>query len=192
MERYRPHWMEESLAAGKVESFAQLRRSTSVPVATGERIYGRWEAHSCLRAGAVNVPRTDPEWCGGVSELTRIRALASIFDVRIIPHGHALHAALHVVASQSPTTCPLVEHLVLKVNSWHHLQKQPLVLASARIALPQRPGFGIKLDPAKVESQSLLCWNWRRRASADLPMQRVGSGRNKSEPMNVMWEQRRT
>ena len=37
-------------------------------------------------------------------------------DVPVIPHGHSLHAALHVVASQSPLTCPLVEYLVLKID----------------------------------------------------------------------------
>jgi L-rhamnonate dehydratase len=43
--------------------------------------------------------QTDPEWCGGVTELARICALAKSFGVPVIPHGHGLHAAIHVVAS---------------------------------------------------------------------------------------------
>ena len=158
VEKYRPRWMEESFATEKIESFAQLRRSTSIPVASGEHIYGRWEAHQYLKAGALNVLQTDPEWCGGVSELAKICAVASLYDVQAIPHGHALHAALHVVASQSPMTCPLVEYLILKMSSYHHFEKEPLRLASGRIALPERPGFGIQLDPAKIEKQTLLRW----------------------------------
>jgi len=158
VEKYRPRWMEESFATEKIESFAQLRRSTSIPVASGEHIYGRWEAHQYLKAGALNVLQTDPEWCGGVSELVKICTLASLYDVQVIPHGHALHAALHVVASQSPMTCPLVEDLIIKMSSFHHFEKQPPGVVNGKIALPDRPGFGIELDPGKIEKQTLLRW----------------------------------
>jgi L-alanine-DL-glutamate epimerase-like enolase superfamily enzyme len=157
-EKYRPRWMEESFATEKIESFAQLRRSTSIPVASGEHIYGRWEAQQYLKAGALNVLQTDPEWCGGVSELVKICTVASLYDVQVIPHGHALHAALHVVASQSPMTCPLVEDLIIKMSSFHHFEKQPLGVVNGKIALPERPGFGIELDPGKIEKQTLLRW----------------------------------
>jgi L-alanine-DL-glutamate epimerase-like enolase superfamily enzyme len=158
VEKYRPRWMEESFATEKIESFAQLRRSTSIPVASGEHIYGRWEAHQYLKAGALNVLQTDPEWCGGVSELVKICTVASLYDVQVIPHGHALHAALHVVASQSPMTCPLVEDLIIKMSSFHHFEKRPPGVVSGRIALPERPGFGIELDPGKIEKQTLSRW----------------------------------
>lgn len=39
----------------------QLQRSTSVPVASGEHIYNRWEVHDYLKAGAISVVQTDPE-----------------------------------------------------------------------------------------------------------------------------------
>lgn len=156
VEPYRPYWMEESFPADEMESFVQLRRSTAVPVAAGEHIYGRWEAARYLRAGALNFLQSDPEWCGGVSELVKICAIASVEGVQVIPHGHGLHAALHVVASQSPAVCPLVEYLVLKMESYHHFEKAPPRLEGPRLALPERPGFGIELDPAKVEKQSLL------------------------------------
>jgi L-alanine-DL-glutamate epimerase-like enolase superfamily enzyme len=158
VEKYRPRWMEESFATEKIESFAQLRRSTSIPVASGEHIYGRWEAQQYLKAGALNVLQTDPEWCGGVSELVKICTVASLYDVQVIPHGHALHAALHVVASQSPMTCPLVEDLIIKMSSFHHFERQPLGVVNGKIALPERPGFGIELDPGKIEKQTLLRW----------------------------------
>jgi len=158
VERWRPYWIEECFATEKIDSFVQLRRSTSIPVASGEHIYGRWEAHRYLDAGALDFLQCDPEWCGGVSELVKICTLASIYDVRVVPHGHALHAALHVVAAQSPMTCPLVEYLVLKMESWHHFEREPLRLEGSRLGLPQRPGFGIELDPARIRKQTLVRW----------------------------------
>ena len=154
VERYRPHWIEEPFHPEKIESFAALRRAISFPVASGEHFYGRWEVQDYLKAGALNVVQADPEWCGGVSELAKICTVASLHDARVIPHGHSTHAALHVVASQSPMTCPLVEYLVIKMGSYYHFEKDPLRPARGKIALPERPGFGIELDPAKVEKQS--------------------------------------
>jgi L-rhamnonate dehydratase len=154
VERYRPRWIEEAFQADKIESFAQLRRSTSVPVASGEHIYGRREAGEYLKAEALNVLQTDPEWCGGISELMKICAIASLHDVPVLPHGHSLHAALHVVLSQSPMTCPLVEYLFLKMSSYYHFEKSPPRPAGEKIALPERPGFGIEIDPAKAEKQT--------------------------------------
>lgn len=100
--------------------------------------------------------QADPEWCGGVSELVRICSLASLFDAHVIPHGHSLHTALHVVASQSPMTCPLVEYLITKMRSYHHFEKEELKPVNGKFALPTRPGFGISLDPAKVEKQAVV------------------------------------
>jgi L-rhamnonate dehydratase len=159
VEQYRPRWIEEAFHVDKIESFVQLRKSTSVPVASGEHFYGRWETNDYLRAGAISVVQADPEWCGGVSELVKICHIASLYDAQVIPHGHSLHAALHVVASQSPMTCPLVEFLYSKMQSYYHFEKHALQPVKGHIALPERPGFGIELDPAKALKQSPVTWS---------------------------------
>lgn len=159
VERFRPRWIEEAFPADKIDSFAQLRRATSVPVASGEHFYGRWETHDYLKAGAVSVVQADPEWCGGTSELVKICHIASLFDAQVIPHGHSLHAALHVIASQSPAVCPLLEYLITKMSSYYFFEKSELTPKGGRIALPERPGFGIEIDPAKAQQQSLMKWS---------------------------------
>jgi len=153
VERYRPRWIEEATQAEKIDSFAEMRKGTSIPIASGEHIQGRWEVYDYLKAGALNVVQCDPEWCGGITELQKICTLASIFDVPVIPHGHSIHAALHVIASQSPAVCPLAEYLVLKMRSYYHFEKNGPAPVNARFALPEAPGFGIEFDPAKIEKQ---------------------------------------
>jgi len=157
VEKYRPGWIEEIVQSDKIEAFRQLKSQTSIPVATGEHFYGRWEVHEFLRAGAIDVIQADPEWCGGVSELVKICTLASLHDLHVVPHGHNIHAALHVVASQSPMTCPLVEYLVNFKPHKAFFEKQPLIPVRGKIRLPDRPGFGIELDQAKIE-QSEQVW----------------------------------
>lgn len=157
VERYHPRWIEEPFMPDRLESFAALRQATSVPVATGEHLYGRWEAERYLAASAIHVVQSDPEWCGGASELARIATIAAVHDAQVVPHGHALRAALHVVASQSPATCPMGELLLSKMvfrdHPWYfcHFEAEPLRVAQGAVWLTESPGFGITLDPAKVE-----------------------------------------
>jgi len=158
VEQYRPRWIEEAFHVDKLESFAKLRQQTSIPVATGEHFYGRWEVNRFLREGAISVVQADPEWCGGVSELVKICAIASAFDAHVIPHGHSIHAAMHVVASQSPMTCPLVEYLINKMRTYYYFEKDGPNVAEGKINLPNRPGFGIEFDSAKIEKQSVVRW----------------------------------
>jgi L-alanine-DL-glutamate epimerase-like enolase superfamily enzyme len=161
-ERWSPRWIEEAFPPDRMDSFAALRAATSIPVATGEHFYGRWEVERYLDARALHVVQADPEWCGSTSELVRIAALASAHDAQVVPHGHSLHAALHVVASQSPATCPMGECLLVKMalvdHPWYHshFESEPLRLEKDEILLTERPGFGITLDPAKVEKQEAV------------------------------------
>ena len=56
-------------------------------------------------------------------------------------------------------TCPLVEYLLVSRAAYYHFEKNPPVPVNGRIALPERPGFGIELDPAKIEKQTPLQWS---------------------------------
>jgi L-alanine-DL-glutamate epimerase-like enolase superfamily enzyme len=156
VEKYRPYWIEEAFPVDHLESFIQLRQNTTIPIATGEHFYSRWEALNFLKAGAIQIVQADPEWCGGVSELIKICNLASSFGAKVFPHGHSIQAALHVVASQSPEVCPLVEYLIVHVPHKLHFQKNPPLTTNGILALPQNPGFGIELDEAKIDQQEIL------------------------------------
>lgn len=156
VEQYRPRWMEEIAHPEKIESFVNLRRETTIPIASGEHFYGRWEVARYLNAGALSVVQADPEWCGGISELLKIGTVASLHDVPVIPHGHSLHAAMHVIASQSPMTFPLGEYLINKMRHYYHFEKNAPVVEQAHLKLPTTPGFGIEIDAAKVDSQRTL------------------------------------
>jgi len=159
VERYRPRWIEEAFHVDKMESFRALARETTIPVATGEHFYGRWEVKRFLEAEAISVVQADPEWCGGVSELQKIVQIASAHDAHVIPHGHNVHAALHVVAANSPMTCPLVEFLIHKMESYYYFDKHPPIPVDGKLALDERPGFGMEIDDAKVESRKLRSWD---------------------------------
>lgn len=155
VEKYRPRWMEEVTHPEKIGSFAHMHRSTTVPLASGEHFYGRWEVQRYLQQNALSVVQADPEWCGGLTELIKIGTVCSLYDIPVIPHGHSLRAAVHTIFSQSPMTFPLGEYLAIKMQHYHHFEKNPMVVENAHIALPTGAGFDIQLDPAKIDTQKI-------------------------------------
>jgi L-rhamnonate dehydratase len=156
VEQYRPYFVEEAVPMSDLESFIRLSKATTIPIATGEHLYGRWEAEQFFKADALQFIQADPEWCGGVSETVKIANLASVHGVKLLPHCHNVHAALHIVASQSPSVCPFGEYLINHVPEKLHFMKDPLVAVNGKVQLSEKPGFGIELDPAKVEKQEVL------------------------------------
>jgi L-alanine-DL-glutamate epimerase-like enolase superfamily enzyme len=152
----RPTWLEEVFLPNRVDAFIELHRSTGQPLSAGEHLYDRPDVLPFLQSGALAVLQCDPEWCGGVTELVRICALADAYTVPVIPHGHGLHAALHVVASQSPATCPKVEYLYRIMPNRHHFEAHPPTPEGGSFGLPQGPGFGIELDESKITDRALL------------------------------------
>lgn len=158
-EPYRPAWVEECFPPDRIMDYARLARATSIPVAAGEHLYGRQDVREYLEQGAVSVLQCDPEWCGGVGELSRICAMAAPFGVRVIPHGQNLHAALHAAGSQPEELCPSIEYLVSYMEYRHFFEKAPPRLENGQIGLPETPGFGIELDAGKIERKTELKWN---------------------------------
>jgi L-rhamnonate dehydratase len=156
VERYRPAWLEEPFGTADLESFQRLSRATSIPLATGEHFYNRWEVEQYLEADALHYVQADPEWCGGVSEVLKIGHLCSVHGVKLVPHCHNIHGALHLVASQSPALCPYGEYLINHVPEKLHFLKDPPLTTNGRVVLPDRPGFGIELDTTKIERQQVL------------------------------------
>jgi len=156
LEPLNPTWMEEPLPPERVGSFVELRQSSGVPLATGEHVYTRWQAKELLVAGAVDYLQNDPDWTGGISELTKICALASSFDVPVVAHGHSLLGALHVAGAQSPTAVPFVEFLIRHQAHKQAFHKRPISPVNGRISLPSEPGLGFELDEAKIESRERI------------------------------------
>jgi L-alanine-DL-glutamate epimerase-like enolase superfamily enzyme len=146
----RPRWLEEAVPPDRIESSAELRRLLPFPLSTGEHEYTRWGARQLLDAHAADVLQPDIYWAGGISEVTKICALASTYDVQVIPHGHSTHASAHFLFAQPPQLCPLIEYL-LKWNQIHqHFLRTPLQPVAGVVIPPDTPGMGMELDPAKI------------------------------------------
>jgi L-rhamnonate dehydratase len=158
LEEYEPRWLEEPVLPDKIESYAAIRRQVRVPIAGGEHEYTRWGLKALMDAEAVDVLQPDIYWAGGITEMLKICALASTYDLPVIPHGHSTPASAHLIASQPVSVCPRLEYLV-KWNEIHQFfLKTPLKPRGGVVRLPDTPGIGMELDESRVEAQRLVRW----------------------------------
>lgn len=155
---YRPRWIEEPVLPDKIESCAAIRKAIGIPVATGEHEYTRWGFKGLMDAQAADVLQPDLYWAGGLSEVVKICALASAYDLPVIPHGHSVPATVHLIASQPAAVCPLLEYLIQWNQIHQFFLKNPIRPENGVVALPKGPGMGMELDDGKIESQRELRW----------------------------------
>ncbi len=158
LEEYEPRWIEEPVMPDKIAACAAIHRLSPVSTATGEHEYTRWGQKALMDAGAADVLQPDTYWAGGISELVKICAVASTYDLPVIPHGHSVPANVQLIAAQPLTTAPLAEFLV-KWNVVHQFfWKEPVQPVNGVITVPTGPGMGVELDPAKIDEERDVSW----------------------------------
>lgn len=149
-------WLEEPVMADKLQSYVDIQRASPIDISGGEHEYTRWGFRQIVENRAMDVLQPDIYWCGGISETVKICALASAFDLPVVPHGHSSHATAHLIASQPPTVTPIQEFLI-KWNAVHQFfLKEPLNPVDGAITVPDAPGLGIAIDEAKVDEERTL------------------------------------
>ena len=109
-----------------------------------------------ITAGAFDIVQPDVTKVGGISEERRIAWLAQEHGIRFIPHGWntalGLAADLHL-ASAFPDT-DLVEYIAGSAYVDDLTEDGFELDADGMLAIPDRPGLGIALDPDKVAKYS--------------------------------------
>jgi L-rhamnonate dehydratase len=92
----RVYWVEEALQPHDYAGFGRLNAAIkSTRIATGEHEYGRYGFRYLLEAKGASIWQPDIQWCGGLTELRRIGAMAAAYDIPVIPHGGGLNGAIH-------------------------------------------------------------------------------------------------
>lgn len=146
-------FFEEPTGPENLDLLAQLRRVPfRVDLATGERLYSRWDYKELIERQLVDIIQPDVCHCGGISELRRIAAAAETYYIRVAPHnpnGPVATAANVQLAAAIPNFAILeYSHLV---SEHPEVQKTGPVLTDGYFDLPTAPGLGIELDMDVIE-----------------------------------------
>ena len=154
LEPYALTWLEEPLPPERIGEFVRLKAQSRVPLATGEHVYTRWQVRELLESGAVDYVQTDPDWCGGISELVKICSLCSAYGVPVVAHGHSLLPALHVAAAQPSSVVPWVEYLLQHQSEKQALHNPVYTPRAGVLRAPELPGLGFELAADSIESMT--------------------------------------
>jgi L-alanine-DL-glutamate epimerase-like enolase superfamily enzyme len=156
LEPLHPAWMEEPLPPERIGGLRKIRAAARVPLATGEHVYTRWQAKELLVGEAVDVLQVDPDWTGGITELVKVCALASAFEVPVVAHGHSLLPALHVAGAQPPATVPMVEFLIRHQEAKQFFHRPVYWPERGSLRLPELAGLGLVLDEERIEARQAV------------------------------------
>ncbi len=108
LEPYHVYWMEECLQPHDYAGFGRLNAQIkSTRIVTGEHEYGRYGFRYLLEHRAAQIWQPDIHWCGGLTELRRIGALAAVYDIPVIPHGGGARDSVHWI--MATTNSPWAE-----------------------------------------------------------------------------------
>jgi L-rhamnonate dehydratase len=149
---YGMKWMEEALLPDDYWGYAELRRKVphGILVTTGEHESTRWGFRMLLEMNCADIIQPDVGWCGGMSELMKISALADACGVMVVPHGSSVYAYHFSITRHNS---PFAEFLMMapgadKITPMFSplLLDEPVPL-DGRMKLPDTPGFGVRLNP---------------------------------------------
>jgi len=103
IEEYNIGWFEEPVSPEMHDQYAELRNSTTIPIAGGECEYLRYGFHQLFAANAVDIAQPDIAACGGLTEVKKIAAIASAYGKEVVPHSWgtyiAISAAMHFISN---------------------------------------------------------------------------------------------
>jgi L-rhamnonate dehydratase len=144
-------WIEEALIPDDYWGYAQLKRQVppGLLVTAGEHEATRWGFRQLLETG-VDIIQPDVNWCGGITELIKISALADAHGALVVPHGSSVYS-YHFVVTR--TNSPFAEFLMMHETAEEVVPMfAPLLLdepvpVNGRLRVPETPGFGVRLNP---------------------------------------------
>ena len=145
---YNLYWYEEPCWHEHVDGLADVARALPFPIATGERLAGRWQFRELLEKRACAVIQPDVSHCGGISEARRIAAMAETYLVSVACHNPTgpvgTAASLHVGFA---TPNYLIQEHVRNDVPWRNdIVAQPLILEKGAARTPTAPGLGIEIN----------------------------------------------
>lgn len=165
---YRPLFVEEPVLPEHQHALASLVAASPVPLATGERIYGRAGFLPVLQAG-IAVVQPDLSHAGGISEVTRIASLADTFGALLAPHcplGPIALAASLQVGFATPNLLIQEQSRGIHYNKdadllSYVIDPEPFCFVDGHAVRTQLPGLGITVDEDAVRAADRNGHRWR-------------------------------
>ena len=169
LEEFDPMFLEEPVLCENMEAFSEIAAACNIPIATGERLYSRWDFKRLLHAGGVDIIQPDLSHAGGITEVKKIASMAEAYDVALAPHCPLGPIAL-AACIQVDATCYNAVIQEQSIGIHYNVGKSVLDYVNNRedfeftdgfVKLPRKPGLGVEVNKELVEEENRTPHNWK-------------------------------
>lgn len=169
IEPYRPMFIEEPVLPENNEALREIARHVTIPIATGERMFSKWQFKTLLMDGYVDIIQPDLSHAGGITECKKIFSMAEAFDVAVAPHCPLGPVAL-AACLQVDATCHNVfiqeQSLGIHYNQGsdlldYILDHNVFTYENGFVKIPDGSGLGIEVNEEHVRQMAETGHNWK-------------------------------
>ncbi|ELY97727.1 galactonate dehydratase [Natrialba aegyptia DSM 13077] len=154
LEAFDPLFIEEPVTPEHDRELARLAEGTTAPIATGERLYSRWEFRPIFEADAVDIVQPDVSSAGGITETKKIADMAETYDASIAPHcpiGPLALAASLQIDAVAPNALIQEQVILDDAAAMRYVENDGVFdLTDGFLDVPDGPGLGIEIDEDRV------------------------------------------
>ncbi len=148
LEKFDPLWLEEPVPPENAEEMARVARSTSIPIATGERLATKYEFARLLQKQAASILQMALGRVGGILEAKKIAGMAEAHYAQIAPHLYC--GPIEGAANIQLSTCSPNFLILEGIQTWGgfhaEILKEPITWEDGYIIPPTKPGLGVELN----------------------------------------------
>ena len=163
LEPFRLLWLEEPVPPEDIDAMAEVRHSTSTPIACGENLYLRWGYRELLNKNAVDIIQPDIQKVGGLSEGRKVANLAQISYVPVAPHcvvsPIGVMSTAHVCAS-IPNFLVCEWHWINFPDLWKSWVKEGEIIQKGYVTVTDKPGIGVEMNEDIARRAQIPATTW--------------------------------
>ena len=169
LEEFDPMFIEEPVLCEQMEYFPEIAAACNIPIATGERLFSRYDFKRLLRTGGVSIIQPDLSHAGGITEVKKIAAMAEAYDVALAPHCPlgpiALASCLNVDATSYNAVIQeqsIGIHYNVGKSVLDYVKNQDdFRFVNGSAMLPKLPGLGVEVNKELVIEENKTPHNWK-------------------------------
>lgn len=169
LEEFDLMFIEEPVLCEHMEDFKEIAASCNIPIATGERLFTKYDFKRLFAAGGVDIIQPDLSHAGGITECKKIASMAEAHDVALAPHCPlgpiALAACLNVDATSYNAVIQEqsigIHYNVGKSVLDYVTNKEDFAFVDGYVQLPKRPGLGVEVNRELVLEENRTPHSWK-------------------------------
>ena len=169
LEEFDPMFIEEPVLCEQMEDFKEIAGSCNIPIATGERLFSRWDFKRLFACGGVAIIQPDLSHAGGITEVRKIAAMAEAYDIALAPHcplGPIALAACFQVDACTYNAVIQEQSMGIHYNVGKSVldyvkNKQDFMFTDGFAFPPKEPGLGVEVNKELVLEENRTPHHWK-------------------------------